>query len=226
MKKKGKSQVIAETLYSVEANPKRILDVGFAQGPTTHLSKGDVYGIDIFEIGLPQGYKEVKRVDLNEGHIPYEDGFFDAVTMGCVLAHVANPLQLLEELHRVVKPGGVVVLSSPNPQYYWEGAMNTFFNFFKKRVPKVKFVEHFYSFSRYNMRTVAERTGFTVEKEVGFTFYFVKIGFSFNPIRWPGIAYEIVYVLRKTSDIQRFTTFESPTEGVIKVPTNFRTAAK
>jgi len=217
---KGKSQLLAERLYTVQPDTNRVLDVGYAQNPSSFL-KGEVHGIDLFAEEHPHNYAEVKRVDLNDGHIPYEDSFFDAATMGCVLAHVANPLQLLLELHRVIRPGGVLVFSSPNPQYYWEVVLNVFYHTFKKRVSQAKHLEHFTSFSRYNVRTLADRVGFTLEEEVGMSFRLVKTAFAFHPLKHPGMGYEIIYVLRKTGTPQLFTTYEDKERGIVKLDTHF-----
>lgn len=201
---KSKSELIADSLYR-HATPQKILDVGYVQHSNPHL-KGEIYGIDIVEGLKPDSYKEVKRVDLNYQSIPYPDGVFDAVTMGCVLAHVTNPLRLLADINRVLKPGGVLVFSSPNPHYYWEVVLNIFFHFFKKRISKGKLVEHFYEFSRYNARAITDRAGFSIEKEYGCTFAIIKTGISFHPYRYPGLAYEIIYVAKKVGDPHMLTT--------------------
>lgn len=213
--------MIAEVLYDIAPDVRVVLDVGYAQNPSSYL-KGDIYGVDIVADEHPANYREVKRVDLNDGCLPYPDDFFDAVAMGCVLAHVANSVQLLEEIHRVLKPRGILVLSSPNPHYYWEGVLNIFFHHFKHRVCKAKSVAHFYSFSRYDVRTIGGRTGFTVEHEVGLSFRLVKTNIAFHPLKYPGLAYEIIYVLRKTGEPQHYTTYEDKEKGIVKVATHFR----
>jgi ubiquinone/menaquinone biosynthesis C-methylase UbiE len=216
----GKPELIAKTLYKHHKNPSRILDVGYAQYPNKHLH-GEVCGVDIVTDEHPENYTAVHNVDLNTFTLPYDDCYFDAVTMGCVLAHVTNPLGLLSELHRVLKPDGVLVLSSPNPNYYWEQMLNIFFTYFKNRVAKVKFLEHFYEFTRYNMRTIADRAGFEVVDEVGVSFHMVKLGWTFQPLKYPGIAYEIVYALRKNGSPKMYTICELP-EGNKVVPTVLR----
>ncbi len=212
-----KPELIAQTLYETEPEAHRVLDVGFAQLPNAAL-KGEVYGIDIADVPCPKGYKEVRVVDLNTDMIPFGGGYFDVVTMGCVLAHVANPLRTLGELHRVLKVGGVLVFSTPNPHYYWENVLNIFYHTFKGRVSRAKHIEHFYSFSRYNVRTCAERMGFTVEREVGCMFQLVKTPWKWNPTRFPGMAYEVIYVLRKTGEPKHVATLETA-EGVVEVET-------
>jgi SAM-dependent methyltransferase len=95
-------------------------------------------------------------------------------------------MKVMADINRVIKPGGTLVISSPNPNYYWENALNIFYHYFKKRVVKSKHEEHFYDFSRYNMRTVAMRAGFDVVRERGFGFFLVKTPVRFNPVRFPG----------------------------------------
>ncbi len=46
---------------------------------------------------------------------PYPDGSFDLVTWCEVIEHLTeNPVHTLAEIHRVLKPGGALVLSTPN----------------------------------------------------------------------------------------------------------------
>lgn len=214
--KKGllsKPQLIAATLYEQSPSAHRILDVGYAQYPNSAL-RGDVHGVDIYAEEKPANYTAVHYADFNTCSLPFPDASFDAVTMGCVLAHVANPLGFLVELHRVLKPDGVIVLSSPNPNYYWETMLNIFFHHFKSRVSPSKFKEHFFEFSRYNMRTIADRAGFSVVDEVGVSFHVVKLGWTFQPRRRPGLAYEIIYVLKKSGEPNLYTVCELPTGNV------------
>ncbi len=214
---KSKPQLIAEVLYQHRPDATVVLDVGYAQYPNRFL-RGQIYGVDIYAEEVPENYHRVDAADFNTCTLPYEDHTFDAITMGCVLAHITNPLGFLIELHRVLKPNGVIVLSSPNPNYYWEQALNVFFHYFKSRVAKVKFLEHFYEFTRYNMRTITARAGFSMLGETGVSFHLVKFGLSFQPLKYPGIAYEIIYALEKTGEPELFTICELPT-GNRRLPT-------
>lgn len=54
------------------------------------------------------------RVDLNDEPLPYPDATFDLVTCSEVIEHVENPRRLVREARRVLKPGGVLVLTTPN----------------------------------------------------------------------------------------------------------------
>lgn len=67
------------------------------------------------------------------------------------------------------------------------------------------------------MRTITERAGFVVLDEVGASFHVIKLGWTFQPKRYPGIAYEIVYALKKVKAPEGYTICLLP-EGVRKIP--------
>lgn len=100
-------------------NGGRILEIGCASGlMTEHLAKrGDVYATDISMSYLKKVRNRVPgvalvRVDAHK--LPFEDLFFDNVLMTDVLEHVLVPCRVLEEIHRVLKPEGKLILGMPN----------------------------------------------------------------------------------------------------------------
>lgn len=61
--------------------------------------------------------KGLTRFSYRQGdanRLPFEDGRFDAVTCQTLLIHVPDPRATLREFSRVLKPGGLLVLSEPN----------------------------------------------------------------------------------------------------------------
>lgn len=56
---------------------------------------------------------EIRRGNLS-GALPYEDAAFDHLTCLEGLEHIENPHQAIREFHRVLKPGGHLVVSVPN----------------------------------------------------------------------------------------------------------------
>lgn len=216
------AEVVNRHLCSISSDREHeILDIGYAQLPNRLLVQDGrrVHGIDIVSAEAP-GYQSTEIVDLNTQELPYGDGSIDVVAMGCTLAHLANPLKALADINRVLTPEGILIVSTPNPNYYWENILNVFYHHFKTRVSETKHYEHFFEFSRYNMRTSAERSGFVVEEEIGCTFKLVKLGWKFDPKTMPGLAYEIVYVLKKVGSPEAYATFED-TGGIHRVPTRF-----
>jgi SAM-dependent methyltransferase len=64
--------------------------------------------------------RNVLHGDLDEP-LPFAERSFDAVVMKDVLEHVADPVALVREVQRVLRPGGVVFASSPDAQrWVWD----------------------------------------------------------------------------------------------------------
>ncbi len=62
----------------------------------------------------------VSAVELVDGRIPLEDAAADAVTSFTVLEHVPDEQAALAEMHRVLKPGGRLLISVPNRWWIFE----------------------------------------------------------------------------------------------------------
>lgn len=52
--------------------------------------------------------------DLNDVPYPLEESSFDCVLLQDVIEHVANPYDVMAEVHRVTRPGGRVLLRTPH----------------------------------------------------------------------------------------------------------------
>lgn len=113
---------------------KRLLEVGFGQGTDLvqyAMSGAEVYGIDY----TPKHYELAKlnfelrglTANLNLGDasdLPFESNYFDKVVSFGVLHHTPDIQACIDEIHRVLKPGGQLVLSL----YY----KNSFFYYYVK----------------------------------------------------------------------------------------------
>lgn len=58
--------------------------------------------------------QKVDIANLNHEPLPYADATFDVVTATEVIEHLEDYRQVLREIYRVLKPGGVCILSTPN----------------------------------------------------------------------------------------------------------------
>jgi len=90
---------------------RRVLDVG-CHDPTIleHVSSELAVGVD----PSPEKGTGVAVIPADGTALPFAAGVFDRVYAIEVLEHVVNPRQLVEELHRVVKPGGEIIVTSPH----------------------------------------------------------------------------------------------------------------
>lgn len=73
------------------------------------------YGLDIaVNEALNTDHVTLKPADLNS-HIPLPDSSVDVVTSLAVLEHLSEREQHLKEIYRILKPGGMVLLTTPTP---------------------------------------------------------------------------------------------------------------
>lgn len=89
-----------------------VLDAGAGSGPYRHHFDHANYEAADFQQVPGKTYSGNHYVcDLAE--IPVTDGRYDLVLFSQVLEHMAEPLAVLRELHRVLKPGGRIWASAP-----------------------------------------------------------------------------------------------------------------
>ena len=106
-------------------NHGRLLDIGCGCGDLYSIVKDrydEVHGIDIIpevvDICIKKGIK-ARRVDLNVENLPYEENTFDSVACFDLIEHILSPMTLLNEVRRVLKPGGEIVILTPNIRRIW-----------------------------------------------------------------------------------------------------------
>ncbi|NQT32163.1 MAG: class I SAM-dependent methyltransferase [Candidatus Omnitrophica bacterium] len=93
-----------------------LLDAGAGQGFLSE--KLQAAGFSVYATDLDLGkFKvpsiECRKADLNED-LPFQDSFFDHVICVETIEHLENPHHLIREFRRVLKPGGDLVIATPN----------------------------------------------------------------------------------------------------------------
>lgn len=135
----------------------RLLDVGCGSGEwlLAMQQRGwQVEGIDFDENAVKVAAQRGLRVHCNslEQH-GFPDNYFDAVTSNHLIEHVPDPVQLLVECARILKPGGKLVILTPN---------NTSFSHrvFKQNWRGLEPPRHLHIFSTPSMRRALAMAGF------------------------------------------------------------------
>lgn len=99
---------------------ERILDVGCGDGfhdARIVAAGAEVVGIDIHQSRLAfarrhNGGGRVEYLSMDAERMEFADGTFDKVISCCVIEHFTNEAKVLENIARVLKPGGLLVLSA------------------------------------------------------------------------------------------------------------------
>ena len=101
---------IESVLTQVDLKGLDCLDVGCGDRPYEYLFKDAKYiGIDV-EVSGRDLTKKKPDVFYDGINIPFEQSSFDLVFCTQVLEHVNNPGNLLNEMYRVLKPNGRLVV--------------------------------------------------------------------------------------------------------------------
>lgn len=95
----------------------KVLDAPCGEGALVEdlkARKFEVWGIDIDGEGLKRtGLSHCVEGDLQKP-LPFQEGQFDAILCVEGIEHLETPFQTIREFYRVLKPGGLLVLTTPN----------------------------------------------------------------------------------------------------------------
>jgi len=139
----------------------RLLDVGCATGDFLDVMR-EIPGWQVTGVELSAHAADYARTELGldvlvgtleENHLA--DASFDVVTLWNVFEHLPDPLATLREIHRILKPSGLLVINTPNLDSldarlygpYWIGY----------ELPR-----HFCVFSYYTLHIMVKQVGFHV----------------------------------------------------------------
>jgi len=108
-----------EHLLASCAKP-RLLVVG---GGTVGEGMDQLFAIESVTIVGVDAYASQYTILVCDAHeLPFSDQVFDGVVIQAVLEHVLDPPRVVDEIHRVLRPGGLVLADTPFMQQVHEGA--------------------------------------------------------------------------------------------------------
>jgi ubiquinone/menaquinone biosynthesis C-methylase UbiE len=156
-------------------DPERILDLGTAEGrmlsriknsyPST-LCAGLEYSPELLDAGVAL-FQNISFVRADAQNMSYfKDASFDVIVAAAVIEHLKDPAEMLGESSRVLKPGGILIITTPHP--FWE-----------KLAGRLGMIqgEHESVMGFPTLRAHCLKAGFNVLKEKGF---------MISPIGFPG----------------------------------------
>ncbi|MFQ5582299.1 MAG: class I SAM-dependent methyltransferase [Mariprofundaceae bacterium] len=96
----------------------RHLDIGSGTGELIRQVRAEYdvesHACDYTDEFMQMDGQAVEIVDLNKDMLPYEDSFFDLITFTEVVEHLEHYRLIIREAQRVLKPGGLMLITTPN----------------------------------------------------------------------------------------------------------------
>lgn len=122
-------------------NREKILELGCGVGLNYQALEtlnfvGEYHGVDILPPSQVPSKVIYHQLDLDSAPLPYADATFDAILFTHVIEHLRNPLHAAGEIHRLLKPGGIIYIETPNwtstlvPSFGFRREQHNPFNFF------------------------------------------------------------------------------------------------
>ena len=134
-----------------------MLDIGCSVGATVAAAKRrgwNAQGVDVSRTAVEFCRREGLNCKQYDGHtLPFEDKSFDVLTSWHVIEHVTSVSETLDEWFRVLKPGGVMILETPDANCWKARLMGP-------RYRKFWPAEHLYTFKPENLAPFVVRAGF------------------------------------------------------------------
>jgi 2-polyprenyl-3-methyl-5-hydroxy-6-metoxy-1,4-benzoquinol methylase len=165
----------------------KLLDVGCAQGVFLSVcseSGFEAYGVEpsihTYKVAIenvPEG--KVYNNTLSEAGLP--ESFFDVVTLFNTIEHLADPKGVVSEVKRILKPGGIFVVETPDAGHWMA-------RIFGRRWIHFMPPDHMVFFSRETLGGLLSKAGFEV-KEVKSSFKKMSLRlFLFHLSRFTGVV--------------------------------------
>lgn len=146
-------------MYLDTISPGRLLDVGCGNGQFLALMHSEGWQVEGQELDPVAAERALKthgmriRVGKLED-IGYPDDSFDAVVMSHVIEHVRDPIAILKECLRILKPRGMFVAITPNVNGLGH-------RYFKSCYRDLDPPRHLYLFTQKTLKHVGKKAGFT-----------------------------------------------------------------
>jgi 2-polyprenyl-3-methyl-5-hydroxy-6-metoxy-1,4-benzoquinol methylase len=151
----------------------RMLDIGCAGGELAGLLQAQgwsVEGVDreyaLVETARARGIP-ARQADFDGGPLPWEPDTFDAVVAGEIIEHLLDTDRFLREIGRVVRPRGVLIVTTPNL-----ASLENRLRLLVGRYPmwmdhQIAGTGHLRYYTPGVLRAHLEQCGFRVERHVG-----------------------------------------------------------
>lgn len=120
------SNIIQNLVLYEKGKKLKLLDIGCGTGQLlTYLAinkiidRNELYGVDLSRTAISKitviPKNNLKVVDIEKYGLPmFPSNYFDIIVMAEVIEHLDNPIAVIDEIHRLLKNGGYLIISFPN----------------------------------------------------------------------------------------------------------------
>ncbi len=122
----------------------KLLDVGCGNKPFLHIFDGKIKSYTGIDVPSTRHFNKEIDVFSSGQRVPFKNGSFDTILTTSVLEHVEEPQKMFDEMHRVLKKGSYLILTTPC-QY---GLHEQPYDYFR--------------YTKYSLKLMAEKSGFKV----------------------------------------------------------------
>ena len=122
LKRRGYEVIEAIRKYG-PPNATDILDIGTADGLMLGRIKKEFPTVKCLGLEYSQeliNMNRDKNIEIIQGdaqNMPFKDESFDIAIAAAVIEHLNQPVKMLREAHRILRPGGILILTTPNPLF-------------------------------------------------------------------------------------------------------------
>ena len=202
----------AASILGKPASELRLLDTGCSSGALLHVASDIGFQVSGVEPAT-QAAATAKEAgfDVFNGLLSearYPDNSFDIVTLYEVIEHLTGPLELVREVYRILRPGGLFLIGTGNADSWTVSALGSKWSYFS--------IEghggHISFFTPASIRLLAEKSGFLVEdiqakrvclaernSEPAISYRFKKLFAELMalPARWLNKGHDMFVILRR-----------------------------
>ncbi len=144
---------------AARARGKKVLDVGCSCGYFLDVALEqdyDAYGVEFSAVAISAAATETRaritQDDVNK-IASLQASSFDIVTAFDVIEHTIDPIQFLQDLKKLLKPGGLLVITTPDTGHFLRPLLG-------KRWPMLQPFQHTVLFSRRSLAMALAKTGY------------------------------------------------------------------
>jgi SAM-dependent methyltransferase len=148
----------ARTLNRLMPERGRLLDFGSGAGHFARAQRRTGWHVDAIDPHSSASTEIAFARPTEDGFtLQYPDNYFDAITLWYVIEHLRDPASAIVEFHRVLKPGGILVLAQQDFNSLQARVFGR--NWLYLDIPR-----HVWQFTSNSLPQLAKKYGFTLEQ--------------------------------------------------------------